>query len=96
MRCKDICSFVHKKRQGGFPGFSKTGGNFTEAIASTCSNRTKKMRILAEAGNTKVEYRGCISSTNPYISSINCNQDFSIKNYTDVTNCSSTIPCTKL
>ena len=95
MRCNNSCNFIHKK-VGVIPGFNFSSGNSTGAISTTSKNRTKQLRVLAEANNTKVQYKGGIASTNPYISSINCNQDFSIKNYTDVTNCSSTIPCTKL
>jgi hypothetical protein len=91
MRC-DPCAFIHKKITP-IPFFNSVSGNNTGAIATTSKNRTKQLRVLAEAQNTKVHYKGGIASINPYISSINCNPDFSIINYTIPTNCSSRIPC---
>ena len=91
MRC-DPCAFIHKKITP-IPFFNSVSGNNTGAIATTSRNRTKQLRVLAEAQNTKVHYKGGIASINPYISSINCNPDFSIINYTIPTNCSSRIPC---
>ena len=87
MMC-DPCAFVHKKITP-IPFFNSVSGNTTGAIATTSRNRTKQLRVLAEAQNTKVHYKGGIASINPYISSINCNPDFSIINYTIPTNCSS-------
>ena len=94
MRC-DPCAFVHKKITP-IPSFNSVSGNNTGAIATTSKNRTKQLRVLAEAQNTKVHYKGGIASINPYISSINCNPDFSIINYKIPTNCSSRIPCQPL
>lgn len=89
MRC-DPCAFIHKKITP-IPSFNSVSGNNTGAIATTSRNRTKQLRVLAEAQNTKVHYKGGIASINPYISSINCNPDFSIINYTIPTNCSSRV-----
>jgi len=92
MKCNS-CSFIYKKIGGGVPTFNFSNGNPTGAIATTSRNRTKQLRVLAEASNTKVQYKGGIASTNSYISSINCNPNFSIINYRLPTNCSSRIPC---
>jgi len=97
MKCNS-CSFIYKKIGGGVPTFNFSNGNPTGAIATTSRNRTKQLRVLAEASNTKVQYKGGIASTNSYISSINCNPNFSIINYTIPTNCSSQLclPCYNL
>lgn len=49
---------------------------------------TNKLRILAEAAITKVQYPGRIAlNKNPILSTINCSPDFSVIDYVPIPKC---------
>jgi hypothetical protein len=81
------CTLVHKKMLPPTGAIQLPYANPSGFIPQIGGSYTHRKRILAEASNTKVQYKGSIANSLPLNPAINCNSNFSSIVYTNNPNC---------
>ena len=81
------CTLVHSKTMSPTGILRIPNGNTTGIVCASGGSYTHRKRIIAEASNTKVQYKGSIANSLPLSPAINCSSNFSVLSYTNNPNC---------
>jgi len=81
------CTLVHAKTKPPIGILRIPNGNTTGIVCESGGSYTHRKRILAEASNTKVQYKGSIANSLPLSPAINCASNFSAITYNNTPNC---------
>lgn len=81
------CILIHTKTRSPTGAIQVPYLNQSGFVPQIGGSYTHRKRIIAEASNTKVQYKGSIANSLPLNPAINCNSNFSVVTYSDKPNC---------